>query len=92
MDRGGRPAAIEQNQFRDCEEYEGDTEDDERDRNANEGVQRPMQGLRQNRNNGDHRDYHTPITNPMNMTFKPEPFYGKESWEEYHSHFEDCAE
>lgn len=36
----------------------------------------------------------TPSFHTLGATFnmKPEPFSGKESWEEYLSHFEDCAE
>lgn len=36
----------------------------------------------------------TPSFQTLGATFnmKPEPFSGKESWEEYLSHFEDCAE
>ncbi|CAG2230870.1 unnamed protein product [Mytilus edulis] len=29
---------------------------------------------------------------PPKVTLKPEPFSGKDCWEEYLSHFEDCAE
>ena len=31
-------------------------------------------------------------TQVVNITVKPEPYDGKDSWEEYIYHFEDCAE
>ena len=39
------------------------------------------------------QQFPTPARTPVvNVTVKPEPYDGKDSWEEYISHFEDCAE
>ena len=42
------------------------------------------------RDDGDNDN--TPKFNPMQLALKPEPYFGKDCWEEYLSHFEDCAE
>lgn len=60
---------------------------------------RPMRQMRRDdypRNNHDNRGHgdnvNRPLVNQIQLTLKPEPYSGKDCWEEYLSHFEDCAE
>ena len=40
----------------------------------------------------DARHRYIPHQPGLSVLLKPEPYYGKESWEEYFSHFQDCSE
>ena len=45
------------------------------------------------RDQGDfYRLRQAPVANPTAPCLKPEPYSGSQNWEEYLSHFEDCAE
>ena len=71
-----------------------DSDDSDRESNfgghGDELAQRPKGRDDYNRNERGYQNMQ-PL-NPSQVTLKPEPYFGKDCWEEYLSHFEDCAE
>lgn len=49
-------------------------------------------GHRHTRGGDQFMPRYIPAQPGLSVLLKPEPYYGKESWEEYFSHFQDCSE